>query len=299
MSLEVAVALSDRPRRCAHQRRPGRALIVGCKRDRPDWGAHKIRELLVRRLDGDIRFLPRAPLTSCSMGRPGQHAWPGTPLGRWSAAINRDGAERSPMRPSLRASSSSARLVLLSADPDQSCLALSLALQSSPRHAKISRSPLRTALPGTRPATPPALTTASPSPAQAHLQPFRVLGMVAPAVPPSPRPYTGPPDLTYPARPRGPRHRPRPHLHASQARQHLNRARRSTPRHRESRQRHLDRQFHELRSRLQRLAAENPATLGQPSRPKDVTHVLGTYRYPWVRSADGGGWRMGWDSNPR
>src|SRR6516162_3669020 len=87
--------------------------------------------------------------------------------------------------------------------------------------------------------------------------------------------------------------------HASQARQHLNRARRSTPRHRESRQRHLDRQFHELRSRLQRLAADNPATLGQPSRPKDVTHVLGTYRYPWVRSADGGGWRMGWDSNPR
>jgi len=199
MSLEVAVALSDRPRRCAHQRRPGRALIVGCKRDRPDWGAHKIRELLVRRLDGDIRCPPRAPLTSCSMGRPGQHAWPGTPLGRWSAAINRDGAERSPMRPSLRASSSSARLVLLSADPDQSCLALSLALQSSPRHAKISRSPLRTALPGTRPATPPALTTASPSPAQAHLQPFRVLGMVAPAVPPSPRPYTGPPDLTYPS----------------------------------------------------------------------------------------------------
>ena len=215
MSLEVAVALSDRPRRCAHQRRPGRALIVGCKRDRPDWGAHKIRELLVRRLDGDIRFLPRAPLTSCSMGRPGQHAWPGTPLGRWSAAINRDGAERSPMRPSLRASSSSARLVLLSADPDQSCLALSLALQSSPRHAKISRSPLRTALAGTRLATPPALTTASPSPAQAHLQPFGVLGMVAPARHHQARgPIPARPISPTPARPRGPRHRPRPHLHA-------------------------------------------------------------------------------------
>ena len=77
--------------------------------------------------------------------------------------------------------------------------AISCSAKLSPRHAKISRSPLRTALPGTRPATPPALTTASPSPAQAHLQPFRVLGMVAPAVPPSPRPYTGPPDLTYPS----------------------------------------------------------------------------------------------------
>jgi hypothetical protein len=57
MSLEVAVALSDRPRRYPHQL-PARIepLIVGCKRDRPHWGAHKIRELLVRRLDGDIRI---------------------------------------------------------------------------------------------------------------------------------------------------------------------------------------------------------------------------------------------------
>src|SRR6516225_10556087 len=59
--------------------------------------------------------------------------------------------------------------------------AISCSAKLSPRHAKISWSPLRTALPGTRLATPPALTTASPSPAQAHLQPFGVLGMVAPA----------------------------------------------------------------------------------------------------------------------
>jgi len=59
--------------------------------------------------------------------------------------------------------------------------AISCSAKLSPRHAKISRSPLRTALAGTRLATPPALTTASPSPAQAHLQPFGVLGMVAPA----------------------------------------------------------------------------------------------------------------------
>jgi hypothetical protein len=29
-------------------------LIVGCKRYRPHWGAHKSRELLVRHLNGDI-----------------------------------------------------------------------------------------------------------------------------------------------------------------------------------------------------------------------------------------------------
>ena len=31
------------------------SLIVACKRGKPHWGARKIRELLVRRLDGDIR----------------------------------------------------------------------------------------------------------------------------------------------------------------------------------------------------------------------------------------------------
>ena len=38
-------------------------MIVTLKRERPDWGARKIRELLVRRLDGDIgpRLLPMSP----------------------------------------------------------------------------------------------------------------------------------------------------------------------------------------------------------------------------------------------
>jgi hypothetical protein len=30
-------------------------LIVSCKRDKPHWGARKIRELLVRRLAGEVR----------------------------------------------------------------------------------------------------------------------------------------------------------------------------------------------------------------------------------------------------
>jgi transposase InsO family protein len=52
-------ALSDRSRRpvrYANQLPPQiEDLIVGCKRGKPHWGARKIRELLVRRLDGDIR----------------------------------------------------------------------------------------------------------------------------------------------------------------------------------------------------------------------------------------------------
>ena len=55
-----AEALSDRsrrPYRYANQLPPQlEAQIVGLKRDKPHWGARKIRELLVRRLPGDIKL---------------------------------------------------------------------------------------------------------------------------------------------------------------------------------------------------------------------------------------------------
>ena len=35
-------------------------LIVGLKRDKPHWGARKIRELLVRKLAGDVRLPARS-----------------------------------------------------------------------------------------------------------------------------------------------------------------------------------------------------------------------------------------------
>ena len=55
--LEALTDRSRRPVRYANQL-PGaiETLIVGLKREKPHWGAHKIRELLVRRLDGDIRI---------------------------------------------------------------------------------------------------------------------------------------------------------------------------------------------------------------------------------------------------
>src|ERR1700751_1715980 len=52
-------ALTDRSRRPVHyaNQLPQQieTLIVRLKRDKPHWGARKIRELLVRRLAGDVR----------------------------------------------------------------------------------------------------------------------------------------------------------------------------------------------------------------------------------------------------
>ena len=53
-------ALSDRSRRPVRYANPLpsqiESLIVRFKREKPHWGARKIRELLVRRLDGDMRI---------------------------------------------------------------------------------------------------------------------------------------------------------------------------------------------------------------------------------------------------
>ena len=52
-------ALSDRSRRPVRYANqlpaPIEAMIVACKQEKPHWGARKIRELLVRRLAGDVR----------------------------------------------------------------------------------------------------------------------------------------------------------------------------------------------------------------------------------------------------
>ncbi|MGY3496376.1 transposase [Bradyrhizobium sp. USDA 4502] len=54
-----AAALCDRSRRPVRYANqlpePIEGLIVRLKAEKPHWGARKIRELLVRRLDGDIR----------------------------------------------------------------------------------------------------------------------------------------------------------------------------------------------------------------------------------------------------
>ena len=54
--LEALSDRSRRPVRYANQLPPQvEGLIVRLKGEKPHWGARKIRELLVRRLDGDVR----------------------------------------------------------------------------------------------------------------------------------------------------------------------------------------------------------------------------------------------------
>src|SRR5882724_5627135 len=89
-------ALTDRSRwpvRHANQLpRQIESLIVAAKRDKPHWGARKIRELLVRRLDGDIRVPAKSTIHAVLHrhglvkvpGRP-RHRATGTPLSQGAA----------------------------------------------------------------------------------------------------------------------------------------------------------------------------------------------------------------------
>src|SRR5438132_2845957 len=84
-------ALSDRSRRPVRyaNQLPSQieSLIVTLKREKPHWGARKIRELLVRRLDGDFRIPAKSTIHAVlhrhglvkAIGRPRQRAR-GTPL---------------------------------------------------------------------------------------------------------------------------------------------------------------------------------------------------------------------------
>lgn len=86
--LEALTDRSRRPVRYANQL-PAQieSLIVAAKRDKPHWGARKIRELLVRRLAGDVRIPAKSTIHAVlhrhglvkPIGRPRQRAT-GTPL---------------------------------------------------------------------------------------------------------------------------------------------------------------------------------------------------------------------------
>jgi transposase-like protein len=68
---EGADALSDRSRRPVRYANQlplqVEALVVRAKRDKPHWGARKIRELLVRVCPATFGCLPPAPFTQCSI----------------------------------------------------------------------------------------------------------------------------------------------------------------------------------------------------------------------------------------
>src|SRR5499425_1310949 len=86
--LEALSDRSRRPVRYANQLpQQVETLIVRLKNDKPHWGARKIRELLIRRLDGDIRVPAKSTVHAVlhrhglvkGMSRP-QHRATGTPL---------------------------------------------------------------------------------------------------------------------------------------------------------------------------------------------------------------------------
>jgi transposase len=80
--LEALTDRSRRPVRYANQLpRQIESLIVAAKRDKPHWGARKIRELLVRRLDGDIR-VPAKSTIHAVLHRHGLVKVPGRPRHR-------------------------------------------------------------------------------------------------------------------------------------------------------------------------------------------------------------------------
>ena len=82
-------ALSDRSRRPVRyaNQLPEQieGLIVRLKAEKPHWGARKIRELLVRRLDGDIRV----PAKSTIHAVLDRHGWSGAAAGRATARAAR------------------------------------------------------------------------------------------------------------------------------------------------------------------------------------------------------------------
>jgi transposase InsO family protein len=89
-------ALSDRSRRPVRyaNQLPGQIerLILSCKREKPHWGARKIRELLVRRLDGDVR-IPAKSTIHAVLCRHGLVHMPGRPRRRAEGTALSPGAQ--------------------------------------------------------------------------------------------------------------------------------------------------------------------------------------------------------------
>ena len=141
--LEALTDRSRRPIRYANQLPPQiEGLIVSLKRDKPHWGARKIRELLVRRLAGDVRVPARSTIHAVldrhglvkRLGRPRQ------PRHR-NAALGGRQAQRPVVRRLQGRVQARQRPLLLSADRHRSCLALPAAVRS-PRIQRARTLPL-------------------------------------------------------------------------------------------------------------------------------------------------------------
>src|SRR5215472_9476682 len=120
--LEALTDRSRRPVRYANQLPMQiEQLIVNAKRDKPHWGARKIRELLVRRLDQDFR-VPAKSTVHAVLHRHGLVKIPGRPRRR---LVHRCRKARHPTNcgaPTSRASSSSAMASIATRSPSPTML---------------------------------------------------------------------------------------------------------------------------------------------------------------------------------
>ena len=108
--LEALTDRSRRPVRYANQLpEPVEAMIVSAKKNKPHWGARKIRELLVRRLSGDVR-IPAKSTVHAVLDRHGlvAHAAGGAASGPRGPSCRRRFCRTRSGVPTSRASSSSA-----------------------------------------------------------------------------------------------------------------------------------------------------------------------------------------------
>lgn len=129
-------ALSDRcrrPVRYANQLPPQiESLIVSCKREKPHWGARKIRELLVRRLDQDLR-IPAKSTIHAVLHRHGfgqGHRPASSPRNRHRTLRGRS-AQRTLVRRLQRRVQARQRPVLLPTDRHRPCFALPAHVRSA------------------------------------------------------------------------------------------------------------------------------------------------------------------------
>jgi transposase len=175
--LEALCDRSRRPVRYANQLPPQiENQIVTLKREKPHWGARKIRELLVRRLAGEVRIPAKSTIHAVlhrhglvkGMRRPRSRAQ-GTPLSRRASRPTICGV------PTSRASSSSATAMHLTLKQEATRPPGMNSLQQQARFDDFVRE----------------FNNERPHEALAMKTPGEIYS-------PSPRPYLGLPELTYP-----------------------------------------------------------------------------------------------------
>jgi transposase len=128
--LEALSDRSRRPVRYANQLpQQVESLIVRLKSEKPHWGARKIRELLVRRLDGDIKVPAKSTISrGARPPRPGQAQRRAAPPRARHAAVAGHACQWAVVRRLQGRVQARQWPLLLSADRHRPCLALPAAL---------------------------------------------------------------------------------------------------------------------------------------------------------------------------